>query len=707
MLRRSNQSYVVRHHDVSPDPFSSNLYAYVDGGFVYTPKNFSSYYDSTWTFGSTHTLNIDSPEYPYSSNSRYAFSSWSDGGAQSHSIASLPGSSTSYVATITPQFAPATNFGYPPCGGSATLSPNSPTNDGFYPTGQSLQFTATPDSGWIFAGWTYDITGTTNPASLTANDETLVFANFNTVNTPLTFTGVSPSYANAGGTAFTLTITGTGFSPSSLVSVNGTYRTVTYVNSTTLQVPITAADIAAPATFQIFVENYPPGWTGCAVFGYDTFVVEGAVQSQVPVTLTPSSLSFPVTNVGSSSVAQVVTVKNTGTSTLFLNSEIIGGTNASSFLKSTTSCGTSLAVGSSCNVSVQFKPTAEGSLSASLSISDSATGSPQSVALSGTGGAPVASFTPTSIVFPVTAVGATSAAKAVTIENTGNTTLFLNSEYVTGTSASSYLKTSTTCGASLAVGASCTVSLEFEPTAEGPLIAYLAMGDNAAGSPQMVKLSGTGSAPLTTFSPTSLTFATTTVGATSAAQTVTLSNTGNATLFLTSETITGTGASSYVKTGSTCGSYVTAGNSCTVSIAFNPAAEGVQIGYLSVADNAAGSPQTVKLSGTGSAPVVSLSPTSLSFANATVGTTSSAQTVTVKNAGNATLTFSSVSVTGANASSFIKSASTCGSSLTAGSSCTISIEFQPTATGPLSAALSLVDNAAGSPQSVPLSGTGQ
>ena len=506
-----------------------------------------------------------------------------------------------------------------------------------------------------------------------------------------TFTPAAGTYA----TAQSVSITDS--TPGAVIyyTTNGTTPTTASTKFTTSINVVTTETIKAIAV--------ATGYANSPV-GSSTYTINS---SQVPVTLTPSSLSFPVTNVGSSSVAQVVTVKNTGTSTLFLNSEIIGGTNASSFLKSTTSCGTSLAVGSSCNVSVQFKPTAEGSLSASLSISDSATGSPQSVALSGTGGAPVASFTPTSIVFPVTAVGATSAAKAVTIENTGNTTLFLNSEYVTGTSASSYLKTSTTCGASLAVGASCTVSLEFEPTAEGPLIAYLAMGDNAAGSPQMVKLSGTGSAPLTTFSPTSLTFATTTVGATSAAQTVTLSNTGNATLFLTSETITGTGASSYVKTGSTCGSYVTAGNSCTVSIAFNPAAEGVQIGYLSVADNAAGSPQTVKLSGTGSAPVVSLSPTSLSFANATVGTTSSAQTVTVKNAGNATLTFSSVSVTGANASSFIKSASTCGSSLTAGSSCTISIEFQPTATGPLSAALSLVDNAAGSPQSVPLSGTGQ
>lgn len=261
--------------DITPETFSANLYVYVDGNFACTPKNYSAYYDSTWTFGSTHTLSLDSPEYPYSSNSRYTFSGWSDGGALTHSIASLPGASTSYVATVTPQFQLATNFFYPPCGGSAVLSPASPTNDGFYPTGQELGYSATPDTGWSFAGWTHDLTGTASPTSLTVDDETLVFANFNTVTTPLTLTSLSPSTAGVGGAAFTLTLTGTGFTPESLVSANAQYRTVTYVNSDTLQVPMTVADIATPGAFQVFVENFPSGWGGCAVFGYQTYVGMG------------------------------------------------------------------------------------------------------------------------------------------------------------------------------------------------------------------------------------------------------------------------------------------------------------------------------------------------------------------------------------------------------------------------------------------------
>lgn len=269
--------------DVQPSGFSSNLYTYVDSQFTVVPRNFSKLYDTSWTPGSAHTLRLDAAESPHSFNSRYHFSTWSDGGALSHSITSLPATATQYIATVTPEFRPATNFSFPPCGGSAVLSPPSPTNDGFYPSGQNLSFSATPSATWSFAGWSYDLTGTTNPATLQANDETLVFANFNTVTTPLTLSGISPSTAAAGGPAFTLTLTGTGFTPSSLVNVNGQYKAVKFVNSQTLTAPVTAADIATSRGFQVFVENFPSGWTGCAVFGYQTFLVTGAAQIATPV----------------------------------------------------------------------------------------------------------------------------------------------------------------------------------------------------------------------------------------------------------------------------------------------------------------------------------------------------------------------------------------------------------------------------------------
>lgn len=267
---------------VTPQTFSSGTYAYVDSSFVYTPKNFSAFYDSGWTAGSTnHTLSFPSPEYPYSYNSRFNFASWSDGGAATHAIPSLPSNPTSYIATVTPEFQPATNFGFPPCGGAGTITPGS--SDGFYATGTTLTFMATPDASWLFAGWSYDLTGTTNPMSLTADDETLVFANFNTTDVPLTLTSTKPSSALAGGKGFTMTLNGTGFTRSTLVYINGTQRTATHNSSIKLTVPVEASDIADSEGFQVAVENFPTGWQGCAVFGYQTFLVTGAG----PPTATP------------------------------------------------------------------------------------------------------------------------------------------------------------------------------------------------------------------------------------------------------------------------------------------------------------------------------------------------------------------------------------------------------------------------------------
>ena len=104
-------------------------------------------------------------------------------------------------------------------------------------------------------------------------------------------------------------------------------------------------------------------------------------------------------------------------------------------------------------------------------------------------------------------------------------------------------------------------------------------------------------------------------------------------------------------------------------------------------------------------PVVSLSPTSLAFASQATGTTSAAQSVTLTNTGSAALTISGISVTGSNAKDFTQT-NTCGSSVAAGAHCSIAVTFKPSATGNRSAAVSIADNAAASPQSIKLNGTG-
>ena len=322
--------------------------------------------------------------------------------------------------------------------------------------------------------------------------------------------------------------------------------------------------------------------------------------------------------------------------------------------------------------------------------------------------APAVTLTPTSLAFASTLVGSTTAAQTVTIKNSGAATLNLTSETITGTNATSFIKSATTCGATLAAAATCTVSVEFKPAAAGALSALLSIADNASGSPQSVTLTGTGTAPAVTLTPSSLAFAATTVGSTTAAQTVTIKNSGTATLNLTSETITGTNATSFIKSATTCGTTLAAAATCTVSVEFKPAAAGALSASLSIADNATGSPQAVTLTGTGtapSAPAVSLTPTSVAFPAQMVGSTSTAQLVTLKNTGTATLTISSIALGGTNPTSFVE-IGTCGTSLAAGASCSLYVGFKPASAAALSATLSVTDNATGSPHHVTLTGTG-
>src|SRR6266850_1915925 len=245
---------------------------------------------------------------------------------------------------------------------------------------------------------------------------------------------------------------------------------------------------------------------------------------------------------------------------------------------------------------------------------------------------------------------------------------------------------------------------------EGPVFTYDAINDvfvyiagcNASSANVWhLTLPPLGPAPAVSLSPPSLTFSSQLVGTTSAAQVVTLTNSGNATLSITQIVASGDFAQT-----NTCGSSLGAGANCTISVTFIPTATGTRTGAVTLTDNASGSPQTVALSGTGTAtpPVLSLSTSSLSFGSQAVGNASAAQVVTLSNSGGA-LSISSIAVTGTNAGDFSQS-NTCGSSVAGGANCTISVTFKPTAAGSRSAAVSITDNATGSPQTVSLSGTG-
>jgi hypothetical protein len=455
--------------------------------------------------------------------------------------------------------------------------------------------------------------------------------------------------------------------------------------------------------------------TDDAVTSPQTVSLSGTGTVPAPVvTLNPTSLTYSGQQVNTTSSVQTVTLSNSGTAALSISSISITGTNASDFAQ-TNNCPLSpntLPVNGSCTISATFTPTATGSRSASISITDNAADSPESVTLSGTGTAAAVSLSPTSLTFGNQLLNTTSTAQPVTLTNSGTAPLTITSVSITGTNSGDFAQ-SNTCPLSpntLAAGAKCTISVSFTPTATGTRTASVSISDNAAGSPQTVALSGTGTSSVS-LSPSSLTFGNQVINTASPAQTVTLTNSGTAALTITSISDTGTNAGDFTET-TNCPlspSTLAAGASCTINVTFKPAATGARTATLTVADNAAGSPQTVALSGTGTQPVVSLNPTSLTFGNQLINTTSAARAVTLTNTGTGPLTISGISFTGTNPNNFAQT-NTCptgaGSTLAVNASCTITVTFTPSATGSRTANLSISDNAPSSPQTVALSGSG-
>ena len=439
---------------------------------------------------------------------------------------------------------------------------------------------------------------------------------------------------------------------------------------------------------------------------YNGTVLASADLYDVPaISLSTATIAFGNQTTDTSSAAQSVTLANNQPNVLNFKSIAITGTNAGDFSQSNT-CGSSLAPGLRCATSIIFTPSTVGNRSASLAITDDAAGSPQIVSITGTGiaPAPVVSLSPSTLTFPNQPVGTTSASQQVTLTNKGYAALSIASIVVAGTNNTDFAQTNT-CSSSVAVGASCTIEVSFTPLAIGNRSASLTIADNATGSSQAVLLGGAGLAPIASLSPTSISFNSAPVGSSSAAQMLTLTNTGTASLTLSSIVISGTNSSDFSQTNNcpSSSSSLASGGSCSISVTFTPAAAGARNASVVVADNAAVSPQIASLAGIGLAPVANFSPSTITFANQYVGTSSLPQSVTLTNVGTVPLNISSVTTTPADFASL----SACGSSLGVGVSCAIGVFFDPTVSGARTGTLIISDNATGNSQTVALAGTGQ
>jgi Abnormal spindle-like microcephaly-assoc'd, ASPM-SPD-2-Hydin len=419
---------------------------------------------------------------------------------------------------------------------------------------------------------------------------------------------------------------------------------------------------------------------------------------QPAASLSPSALWFGNLAAGTVSAPQTLTLSNSGNESL----SIVGISLPTGFSEADT-CAKSLAAGASCSISVTFAAPTDGAYGGLISVTTDAPGSPHQVTVEGKAQGPKLTLSAMTLDFGPVAVNTTSAAKTLTLKNDGLTPLTFNQ----ATFLTFFSSPRNTCSAPLVPGASCTLDIEFHPTTATSYSETAWIVTNAPGSPNEITLKGSGGTPAMTLSPASLGFGTQSVGTSSTAQVLTLSNNGAVPLTITSissSSLDFAATSACPLAPATLG----VGASCNIDVVFGPRGGGLRSGQLVVTSNA--QPATQWLGLTGVAPAVNVSSSSLTFGSQTVNTTSASQTLTVTNRGGSWLTISSVTVAGTNASDFgVVSQNCTNTPLAPEQSCTIAVTFRPTVVVARAASLNVTHNdpaMAGSPVVVSLAGTG-
>ncbi len=583
-------------------------------------------------------------------------------------------------------------------GASCTLAFTfTPTASGAQPKG-----TLTINDSASNSGQTITLTGS-GVAATTLTPSSLAFGSVvvNTVSATKTLT-----LRNNQSSALTITS----------VVFGGPFALDTSANTTCPMAGGTVSGTLAPNASCVIGVTFDPTATGATTGGQVTVIDSSSMgpvlatlsgSGVLPATLSVSSVAFGSVVQNGTSAVKNVTLTNNQTVNLNISAITVPAPFAVSAGTTTCAVGTPVLPGKNCNIALTFTPTALGAAPASsLTVTDDAANNPQSASLTGTGIAPV-TFSPSSVSFGAVVVNE-STIKTTTLTNNQATALTITS-IGSFTSGYSLNPAGTTCPLSpntLAAGAHCVIAVSLDATATGLQPGSMTVADSAPGGSQAIPFTGNASQPVV-LSPGVLSFSAQLVGTTSASKTITLTNEQAVPLNISGVTITGSNPSDFGVTSlcPTLPTPVAATSHCTLSITFSPTASGTRTATLNVADDAAGSPQTVSLAGSGNAPV-SVSPTSITTFSAPVGTASAYRTVTLKNNDTAPLTISSFQFSG----DFIQTSTTCGSAppytLAAGSSCNVTVSFDPTIGGMRAGQLQIYDSALTSPQVVNLSGNG-
>ena len=420
--------------------------------------------------------------------------------------------------------------------------------------------------------------------------------------------------------------------------------------------------------------------------------------------LSTTALNFGSVVVNEPSSLHTISLKNGGTAAVTVQPISVTGA-IYSINASATTCPTvtsaTLAKNTSCNIGLILTPTGLGAqATGTLSVTTSASNTPLTATLNGTGVNPT-TLSATTLPFGDVVINETSVIRSFTLRNNQLTALGITS--ITPPAGGYAVDPSTTCGTSLAAGATCTISLTLTPTALGAIAAgKLTIATTSPSQSLTVALTGTGVNP-TTLSATTLPFGDVVINETSAIRSFTLRNNQLTALGITS--ITPPAGGYAVDPSTTCGSSLAAGASCTVALTLTPSALGaIAAGKLTIATTSPSQSLTVALTGTG-VPPTTLSATTLPFGDVVINETSVIRSFTLKN--NQLTALGIASITPPAGGYAVVPATTCGSSLADGATCTISLTLTPTALGTIAAGkLTIATTSPSLSLTVALTGTG-
>jgi hypothetical protein len=295
-------------------------------------------------------------------------------------------------------------------------------------------------------------------------------------------------------------------------------------------------------------------------------------------------------------------VKNTGSNLLFVGS-VTSDDPEFAATGATTCPGGGLAHLATCTIEIRFTPSSLGPQSATLSVFDNATSSPQSVAATGTGTVDM-TVTPTSYMFSSTKIGS-HRTKTIVVSNkqTNSVTLSLPPS-ITGTNASDFVVTGGTClalspASTLAAKTSCSLIVTYTATVLGSESATMTVSDSPDPlSPYTVSFTTDDNIPATVL-PTTLSFGT--LIKSMKTKNITVTNLSSSSLSVSEGIVTGANAGDFAVTGGTCGGTVLANSSCTIAVTFTPSlsamAETASV-PVSVGSDPT-SPHNIGLTGTG------------------------------------------------------------------------------------------------------------